>query len=297
MFELKQLRCFVAVASEMNFHRAAERLNMTQSPLSRQIQLLENAIGVELFDRTGRQIRLTPAGARFLVEAQDLLHRAEDSALAARAVASGLEGAVILGFIPISTLGILPRIMPALTRDYPGIRVVLREMLTVHQVQALESGRHDLGIMRVPKNHANLELCRIRQEPYLLAMHRSHPLCQREDLALADLEGQDFLMYSPSDGWYGYDKLIGIFSAAGIYPRFVQYFGETLTMLSLVNVGAGLALVADSARVLGFENVVFRSIALPEAAQSEYFLACKSQRLEDPAVRTIHARIADLAYA
>ncbi|HBT02973.1 MAG TPA: LysR family transcriptional regulator, partial [Citreicella sp.] len=86
MFELKQLRCFVAVASEMNFHRAADRLNMTQPPLSRQIKQLEHAIGIELFDRSGRQIRLTPGGERFLLEARDLLRRAEDSALVARAV-------------------------------------------------------------------------------------------------------------------------------------------------------------------------------------------------------------------
>jgi len=294
MFELKQLRCFVAVAAEMNFHRAAERLNMTQPPLSRQIRLLEHAIGVELFDRSGRQIRLTPGGDRFLLEARDLLRRAEDSALVARAVASGLQGAVTLGFVPIATLGLLPRIVPFMSRTFPDTRLVLQEMLTVHQVQALTSGRHDLGILRLPPSREDLEFRLLRSERYMLAMHATHPLTESEQITLSDLHGRDLIMYSPGSGWYGYERFNAVFSERGIRPNIVQYFGETLTMLSLVNVDAGLALVADSARALGFANVVYREIELPAHARSEYYLAYSPLKIVDPVVRRVYDRILDL---
>jgi len=294
MFELKQLKCFVAVATEMNFHRAAARLNMTQPPLSRQIRLLEHAIGVELFDRSGRQIRLTPGGERFLLEARDLLRRAEDSALVARAVASGLQGAVTLGFVPIATLDLLPRIVPFLSREFPQTRLVLQEMLTVHQVQALTSGRHDLGILRIPPSREDLEFRLIRSERYLLAMHAAHPLAESESVSLNDLNGRDLIMYSPGAGWYGYERFTALFSDQGIRPNIVQYFGETLTMLSLVNVDVGLALVAASARALGLPNVVYREIDLPSHVRSEYYLAYSPVRIADPVVRRVYDQIVDL---
>jgi DNA-binding transcriptional LysR family regulator len=294
MFELKQLRCFVAVASEMNFHRAADRLNMTQPPLSRQIKQLEHAIGIELFNRSGRQIRLTPGGERFLLEARDLLRRAEDSALVARAVATGQQGSVTLGFVPIATLGLLPRIVPVLSQEFPAIRLVLQEMLTLHQVQALTSGRHDLGILRTPPSREGLQFRLLRRERYLLAIYRDHPLATRDDLTLRELEGRDMLMYSPGAGWYGHDRIRALFVEAGVQPNFVQYFGETLTMLSLVNVDAGVALVTESARDLQLANVVYREIALPRDLRSEFWLAFSPQRINDPVVRRVHDRILGL---
>lgn len=284
MFELSHLRCFVAVAAEMNFHRAAERLNMTQPPLSRQIQLLERAIGVLLFDRSGRNIRLTSAGRRFLVEAEDLMRRAEEAALSARAAEAGIEGTITLGFFPIAALGPLPAITGHLKAEMPDVRIVLREMLTIHQVEALSSGRHDLGVVRMPRNRYDIRLQRIFTEGYLLAMPRSHPFVERDDLTLGDLDGQDFLMYAPSDGWYQYDIFNGLFAANRVKPNFVQHFGQTLTMLSLVNTGAGLALVPESAAGLGFRDVVYRAIALPADARSDYFLAWNPARAEQPAV-------------
>jgi DNA-binding transcriptional LysR family regulator len=297
MFELKQLRCFVAVASEMNFHRAAKRLHMTQPPLSRQIQILEQEIGVQLIDRSGRSIRLTAAGNRFFVEAQDLLRRAEEAALSTRAAASGLEGSVTLGFVPISTLNLLPRIMPSLEARMPDVRIMLREMLTLQQIEALNSGRHDLGILRAPRKRGAVPIRRLLREDYYLAMHESHPFCERSALILSDLNDQNLLMYSPSEGWYGYDIFNSIFTTHDVRPRFVQYFGETLTMLSLVNVGSGLALVSESAQQLGFSAVRFKPISLPKEAVSEYFLAYSPSRISDPAVRSVYDTILELCDA
>ncbi|WP_417722013.1 LysR family transcriptional regulator [Salipiger sp.] len=293
MFELNQLRCFVAVAAEMNFHRAAERLNMTQPPLSRQIQLLERNIDVQLFDRSGRNIRLTAGGRRFLVEAQDLLRRAEEAALATRATVSGTVGSVTLGFVPIANLALLPRVVPLLKTELPGVHVALREMLTVNQMEALESGQIDLGLLRMPRDRRNMLMYPLFEESYVLAIHEDHPFCNRDTLVLEDLNDQEFLMYAPSDGWYGYDIFNGIFAAHEIRPRFVQYFGQTLTMLSLVNAGGGMALVPESSRILGFAHVRFRAIELPIRATSAYYLACTPAGVEDPAVE----RVRDLLLA
>lgn len=271
----------------MNFHRAAERLNMTQPPLSRQIQLLERNIDVQLFDRSGRNIRLTAGGRRFLVEAQDLLRRAEEAALSTRATVSGTVGSVTLGFVPIANLALLPRVVPLLKVELPGIHVALREMLTVNQMEALECGQIDLGLLRMPRDRRNMKMFPLFAESYVLAIHEDHPFCEREFLMLEDLNDQDFLMYAPSDGWYGYDIFNGIFAAHEIRPRFVQYFGQTLTMLSLVNAGGGVALVPASSHILGFEHVRFRPIKLPIKATSTYYLACNPSGNEDPAVERV----------
>lgn len=291
MFELHQLRCFVAVAAEMNFRRAAERLNMTQPPLSRQIQLLERAIGIQLFDRSGRNIRLTAGGKRFVVEAQDLLRRAEEAALSTRAAASGVMGSVTLSFIPIASFALLPRIVPLLRREMPDVHVMLREMLTLHQIEALQGGQIDLGLVRMPRNHQRVPMKPLFSENYVLALHRGHRLCESATITLRDLNDEDFLMYAPSDGWYGFDIFNGLFATHRVKPRIVQYFGQTLPLLSLVDAGSGIALVPESSRALRFANVVLKPIELPSTARSAYYIASNPSRMSDPAVQRVHELI------
>lgn len=284
MFELNQLRSFVAIATELSFRRAAETLNITQPPLTRQIQLLEREIGVELFDRSGRSIRLTAAGRRFLSEAQDLLRRAEAAALSARRAQHGEEGSVTLGFVPVAALGILPVVIDSLRRALPGVDLVMREMLTIDQAQALPAGQIDLGIMRLPRDHSRLNIARIVREPYVLALHRDHPLAGRGQFELRDLDGLDFIMYAPSNGWYSYEVLNGLFMAEGVQPNFVQYLGQSITILSLVDAGEGAALVPESSRHIMFPNVVLRNIEMPEHAITEYYLAWGRTSFPDAAV-------------
>jgi len=287
MFELHQLRCFVAVASEMNFHRAAERLNMTQPPVSRQVQVLERQLGVQLFDRTGRSIRLTAAGERFFYEARDLLRRAEDAKVIARSVASGHLGNVSLAFIPIAAVPIVPVITTRLAKALPDIRIVLSEMLTGEQIERLRTGQIDIGILRRPEGKVPGEQKRLHSEPYSLAVHRDHPFATRDDLTIQDLDGQDLLMYSPGPGWYGYELLHPIFAANGVRPNFVQHVGQGISMLTLVDVGYGMALVPDGLRLLRLENVVIRPIDLPPETTSDYHIVMSETRQNDPAVRQV----------
>lgn len=293
MFELNQLRSFIAVATELNFHRAAERLNMTQPPLSRQIQMLEREVGVLLFDRAGNTTRLTAAGRRFFTEAQDILRRSEAAALSARRAESGDEGAVVLGFIPIATLGLLPQIVSILRQAVPTVDVILREMQTIDQLEALPSGLIDLGIMRLPRDRAEIHFARLLREPYMLAMHRGHELTDKSHYVVQDLHRQNFLMYAPSDGWYGYENLNGLFITHKVRPNFVQYFGQTLTMLSMVDANVGIALVPAAARFLGFPNVVLKPIEFPSPVWSEQYLGWSNATDEQPVVQRVREALVE----
>lgn len=293
MFELNQLRSFIAVATELNFRRAADRLNMTQPPLSRQIQLLERDIGVLLFDRSGRNIRLTAAGRRFFAEAQDLLRRAEGAALSARRAQTGDEGTVVLGFIPVAALGLLPAIIDTLRQNLPAVDVVLKEMLTIDQVEALPSGLIDIGVMRLPRDRSRLRLARLKREPYVLAMHKNHPLSFKDSYVVEDLHRQDFLMYAPSNGWYGYESINALFISHQVKPNFVQFFGQSLTMLSLVDSGVGMALVPESSRHLGFPNVILKPITLPDHTAAEHYLAWMPSSVENPVIDRVRETLVE----
>lgn len=297
MYDLNQLRSFITVAGEMNFRRAAKALNMTQPPLSRQIQLLEREIGVQLFDRSGRAIRLTLAGQRFLIEAEDLLRRAEAAALAARRAERASEGSVVLGFIPIAALGLLPLIIETLQEALPGVDLVLQEMQTIEQVEALPAGRIDLGIMREPRDQRLLKLTRIYRVPFVLALPRAHPLAEKEDFDLQDLTGQDYIMYSPGDGAYGYQILNKVFAARNIRPNFVQLIGQSLTILSLVNAGEGIALVPECARATVFPNVVLKPIRMPKQSMTEYYVARAKTASSNPLTDKVHQALHDRYYA
>src|SRR5471030_3563579 len=143
-FELHQIRCFVAVADTLHFGKAAARMNMTQPPLSRQIQLLEHVLGVKLLDRTSRAVKLTPAGRVFLLEARRILRLTESAALATRRIASGEAGTITLGFTAASGYSFLPRLISTCTSRLPNVNVALKEMVSSEQTEAILTGRIDV---------------------------------------------------------------------------------------------------------------------------------------------------------
>lgn len=290
MFELNQLRCFTAVATELNFRRGAERLNMTQPPLSRQIQLLEHQLGVRLLERTKRSVRLTPAGRAFLPEAEELLRRAQTVALAARRVATGDAGSVAIGFVAGAIYRLLPRIVAAARALLPDIDLVLKEMTTIEQLEALASRRIDLGLVRPALDRRGLEGECVVSEPFVVAVPQHHPLAARRRLTLAMLAGQPLITYSPSDWQPFYELLAGAFRMAGVTPRFIQFLGSTHAILALVNTGMGLALVPQSASRLQFEQVAFRPVGLDPGVRAELHLVWRGEN-DNPALPTLRALI------
>jgi DNA-binding transcriptional LysR family regulator len=165
MFELSQLRCFVAAAEELHFGRAAQRLNMTQSPLSRQIQLLERILDVTLLERTSRTVSLTPAGRVFLIEARRIVRLAESASLSARRVAKGDAGKVAIGFTAVSGYTLVPQIVAQARASLPNIELELREMVSTDQTDALLTGLIDIGFVRPRWCGRNLKRSRSCMNP------------------------------------------------------------------------------------------------------------------------------------
>jgi DNA-binding transcriptional LysR family regulator len=283
MFDLRQLECFVAVAAELNFHRAAARLNMTQPPLSRQIQLLEHQVGTQLLERSKGLVRLTAAGRIFQPEAQDLLHRARLAALSARRIARGEAGSVSMGFVAGAIYDYLPRLVTAMRGQLATIDLILKELNTFEQIEALTSHRIDLGLVRPPFEPRALESQQVVSEPFVLALPRDHELAQQKQLTLKMLDRRPFIMYSPSDWQPFYELLAGAFRSARIQPDYVQLIGATHTILALVNTGMGIALVPESAQNLHFDNVVFRAIRNNQSLRAELFLVWRQDN-DNPAV-------------
>ncbi|TDB89293.1 LysR substrate-binding domain-containing protein [Actinomadura sp. 7K534] len=261
MFTLNQLANFVAVAEELHFGRAAERLRMTQPPLSRQIQLLENDLKVRLFDRTNRSVRLTPAGRAFLVEARRLLHQADHAAMSVRQVSAGEAGSITIGFTAASAYATLGRLLEVARTELPGVGIVLREMVTRDQVEALAEGSLDLGLVRPPVTDPDLAERSADREPLLAAIPNDHPLAAGDGpIRPADLDGQPFIMYSPVEARYFYELLISLFRQAGVTPVYAQYLSQVHSVLALVNGGWGLALVPAAAARLRYAGLTFRPV-------------------------------------
>ncbi|MCP3811649.1 LysR substrate-binding domain-containing protein [Mycolicibacterium septicum] len=261
MFSLSRLSCFIAVAEELHFGRAAERLHMTQPPLSRQIQQLESELGVHLIDRTTRSVTLTPAGVAFLPDARRILQLAEGAALNVKRVPAGDLGTVVIGFTAASAHPVLPRLFDAARQQMPDVKLDLREMVTAAQIEALMTGELDLGMARPPLKRPGLVSRPLLHEQLIAALPAAHPLVEvRRQLTLNDLDGQDMVMYSPVQARYFNELLISTFTIAGATPRYVQYVTQVHTMLVLVRSGIGIALVPASTATLHPEGVVFRSI-------------------------------------
>lgn len=272
MFELKQLRCFVAVATELNFRRAASRLNMTQPPLTRQIQLLEHELGVQLLERSKHSVKPTPAGQVFLVEAARLLNLAEQAANTVRRVSKGETGRVRIGFTGAAGHEIVPKLLAAAKQALPDIDVVVHELISAAQLEAFAANAIDLGIMRPLTSRQKLDSFLIEVEPLVVVLPAGHALADAAEISLASLHGQPFIMHSPGDGKYFHDRLMGLFWSAKVMPDFVQYIDQTPTIISMVRAGLGMAIVPASAQRFNFDNVRFRPIK-DDAVAAEMIMA------------------------
>lgn len=272
MFELTQLRGFVAVAEELHFGRAAARLHMTQPPLSRQIQLLEHAVGTLLLERSTRSVRLTIAGQAFLQDARAILRHADHAALKAVRIAHGAQGRVVFGHTAGAAYALVPALLRALSRSLPGMEIVLREMVSSSLIQGLADGTVEIAITRPLPSAGDFGWHPAWREPLRIVLPKRHPLAAKARVQLADLHQQPLIMYSETEGRYLHDKVASLFTATGVQPRFVHHIAQTHTILSLVRAGIGLAIVPASAAQLGLGNVVFKSLWRKDVV-AELFLA------------------------
>lgn len=285
-YTLEQLRGLVAVAEELHFGRAAARLRMTQPPLSRQIQKLEAAIGVQLLDRANRRVALTPAGEAFLREARRMLAIAEAAPDLAQRVSSGTRGLVRIGFTAASTFGILGRLLDELERELPEVRIELFEMVTREQVAALAAEDLDLGLARPPFDADLFDSRLLHREPLLLAVPTGHRLTSLDRSATPDdLAGESLIFHSQQKARYFYDLVVSMVPLA--QERVVHSVSQILTMLWLVSAGRGIAFVPGSATLLGIPDVAFVPLATPIPEPVELHLLWPRQSQNPALARTL----------
>lgn len=262
--DIRHLRYFIAVAEEEHFTRAAERLHMAQPPLSQAIRQLESELGVELLQRSTRQVTLTAAGAAYLERARAILAELSDASEHVRRVAAGLVGHVVIGCVGSVTYSLLPQLSRGLATELPGVDFAFRgEMLVPDQVAALRSGQIDVALLRPPIADLGLTVEPVRQDRLVVALPEGHPLASAVRVRVKQLAGHDLIVHSAHRRSMMYDVSLGLLREAGIEPHIRHEVGETSTLVTLVAGGLGLAIVPEPVSALRLEGVVYRPLVQP----------------------------------
>jgi DNA-binding transcriptional LysR family regulator len=263
---LRQLRYFVAVAEELHFGRAAERLHVSQPPLSKQIQLLEARIGVRLLDRNRRRVLLTPEGEHFLADARGLLDRLDRAVERVRLVAAGETGELRLGFVGSSAIDLVPALTRRFHEDHPNVRLTLREMTTVDALEALVADELDAALVRDPPDRQGVRTRTIRDEPFVVALPVGHRFAERDRISLVDLRAIPLVLHPRALSPRFADHLVALCREAGFTPLVAQEAVHLHTHLSLVAAGVGASLLPRVVEGLPWPGV--RLVPLSEAGHT-----------------------------
>lgn len=235
-------RSFLIAAEELNFRRTAERLGIDQSVLSRRIRKLETALGFALFERTTREVSLTPAGRAFYKDTAALFYGYGKSVEGARRIAEGKTGHLRIGYMAFAAIELMPRAVARFRALYPDVDVSLRYMRTQGQKLALADGELDIGFMIGPFDHSDFHSLSLASEALQIVMPEGHRLARKPEIALADLAEEDILLGEMSE-WEAYRwRLDEMFSAAGVPLRVRLEASSTLALLGLVSAGLGITI-------------------------------------------------------
>lgn len=261
MVELRQLRYFVAVAEELHFTRAAERLGITQPPLSQQIQKLEAELGVILLTRNNRGVALTDAGAVLLAGARRTLAESDRALHEVERVARGEVGSLTIGTVSSAWHGLLPRILREYREHYPEVEISATSMSTTEQIERLLTGSLDVGVLRSPIDQPALETEVMISDSLMVAIPARHPLADRDQIELRWLEDEHLVIFPRRYGPGGYDLIVEMCIEAGFRPQVVQETVEINAVIGLVNAGMGVSIVPASIRQLRIEGIRYIPLA------------------------------------
>lgn len=276
--ELRRLSYFVAVVEQRSFRAASLKLHLSQPPLTRQIQLLEESLGVQLLRRGPAGAEPTPAGQLFYQDARNLLALAQQAAERVRLAGQGQLGRIDVGVFGSAVLGAIPRVVRAFREQHPHVEVVLHSLDRAAQLKALRERRIDVGFNRFFGEEPDLVWETIQVEEMSVVLPTHHALASRRQLGLADIGSQALILYprTPRPGFIDY--LMGLFHRRGITPQSVQEVDDVLTATSLVASGLGLTLVTESGRNLSVPGIVHVPLKPADRAQVEL---CVIHRVDD----------------
>ncbi|MBD2614935.1 MAG: LysR family transcriptional regulator [Nostoc sp. ZfuVER08] len=258
--ELRHLRYFIAVAEELHFSKAAERLHIAQPPLSQQIQQLEAQLGVELFHRkTKRQVQLTEAGQVFLQEAYQLLAQLQKAIELTQKIGRGEKGQLRIGFTSLVTYNLLPLILRQFREQFSEVELILQELTTTEQERSLQESRIHIGFAHPPLEDNTLNQKCIQQEALIVALAETHSLAERENISVSSLVNENFIMFPRHLGSGLYDQIVSLCQQGNFSPKVTQEAIQMQTIIGLVSAGMGIAIVPSSLQNLQRNGVVYRS--------------------------------------
>ena len=263
--ELRQLRYFVAVAEENHFGRAAQRLHMSQPPLSMQIKGLEAELGVELLNRSTRQVRLTDAGRAFLERARTILRIVEEARDAVRGAEQGIRGRLDVGFISSATLSLLPPSIRLFRERFGGVELGLKELTSAQQVDALYDGGIKVGLVRLPMRAPGIRFEPVFEERLIVALPSGHALEKFDCVSLEAIADLPLIFFTRQlvPGFHA--QIVELFQRVGAFPKVAQHAVHLQTIVGLVASGVGIAILPGSAERVSREGVVYRALDVPDA--------------------------------
>jgi DNA-binding transcriptional LysR family regulator len=263
MIELRHLRYFIAVAEELHFGRAADRLHMAQPPLSQQIRQLEAKLGFQLFHRTKRSVELTEAGQVFLEDCRKIFRQLDQAVRTGQQASRGEMGQLAIAFVSSAAYNILPPILQAFRAAMPQVQLELHELTTDQQVRWMQDGRIDVGFVRPPVEDEQLQLMTIFREPLVVALPIAHPLTEQPQVSLAALASEPFILFPRPLAPGLYDQIISLCQQAEFSPNVVQEAIQMQTIVSLVAADIGIAIVPVSLQNLQRTGVVYKRLIEP----------------------------------
>lgn len=260
MIELRHLHYFIAVAEELHFSRAAQRLHISQPPLSQQIRGLEDELGVKLFERTKRQVQLTEAGKVFLERSIGVLAQLEQAIEVTQRIGRGEVGRLAIGFVGSATYTVLPDILSVFREQFPAVELRLHELTTQEQIHALHHKQVDVGIVRSAIIEPGLSIECILQESLVLALPETHPLSTQVNVSLSTLASELFILFPAKMGPTFYEQIMNICQQAGFRPKVAQEAVQMQTIIGLVAAGLGIAFVPASLQNFHRSGVIYRPL-------------------------------------
>ena len=258
--ELRHLRYFMAVAEELSFTRAARRLHIAQPPLSMQIKALETELGVQLFERSSRAVRLTHAGKTFVDEARSVLHAAAHAEQRVKQAEQGIIGTLRIGVIAPAANARLAEQLRQYRRTYPEVSLSFHEHSSSTQIELLLAEQIDVGLLRPPVGHRDLKSRFVSEAPMVLGAPSGHRLAKAARIRWQDFDGESLITLHPNLQHGYYDKFLTLCAEAGARPTVGQYANDVQTVLWLVSAGLGLSPVTQPLAEISRPGLVFRDL-------------------------------------
>ncbi len=284
MITFKEVKYFIAVSEELNFRRAAKKLNISQPPLSQQIKLLEEKIGFKLFDRDKSHVSLTLAGKKFLTDSYDITSKIERSISTGKKINRGEIGTLRIGFSTLASFYILPEVISKFYKNYKGVELQLKEMRTENIIKKILDKKIDIGFAGKKIINRDIKSLSLYKEKIVLAINQNNPLSEKKNISISDIKDEKFILFPKSKGSVGlYDKIIEFCKKANFEPNVIQEAYEIEVILGLVSGGMGIALIPENSGKLYLNNVIFKNFK-EQPPTSEIYLLIRNNE-EDSIVK------------